>query len=98
MVKVYIEEQSNVMSHEYDIENNCVKYSNTEYWHKEHRGKIVMKAVDNGNSITIQRSNDSNIKLSYSEAYELLIMLLHINESKIEFREETITKTINNAK
>jgi hypothetical protein len=98
MVKVYIEAEPNLMSNEYDIENNCVKYSNSEHWREEYRGKIVMKAVDDGNNITIQRANDSNIKLSYSEAYELLIMLLHINDSRIEFREETITKTINNAK
>ena len=28
MVKVHIEAQPNLMSNEYDIENNCVKYSN----------------------------------------------------------------------
>jgi hypothetical protein len=58
------------MSNEYDIENNCVKYS--KHWNEEYRGKIVIKAVDDGNNITIQLSKDSNIKLSYSESNRIV--------------------------
>ena len=69
--------------------------SENSAWVDECKGDKVATLLNDGNGVIITiESIKKSIKLNYAEARELLILLMHDNDSSIEIRESKTIKKI----
>lgn len=82
-------------THEYNIlDEDATSYlfrSNGSNWTQDAKEKLVVSVEDNGNGIVIQFEGEKKIKLDYGQAQELFILLLHTQDSELEFKETKTT-------
>lgn len=97
MKQVYINHSLDTpkFTHEYNIldeeDTSYLFRSNNSEWTDDAREKLVVSLEDNGNGIVIQFEGLKKIKLDYNQAEELFILLLHTQDSDLEFKETKTT-------
>lgn len=65
--------------------------SNGSDWTEDAKEKLAVSLEDNGNGIVIHFEGQRTIKLDYAQAEELFILLLHTQDSSLEFKETKTT-------
>lgn len=84
---------------EYTHEYNIVDEDDTSYlfrstasnWNEEAEGRLAVSLEDDGNGIIIHYAGQKKIKLDYAQAEELFILLLHTQDTDLEFKETKTT-------
>lgn len=101
MKQVYVQtnhEEVESLSHDYDLEDGylftTLKFSNSNDWAEDLKGAVAGTLQDDGNGIIINIPDLKKLKLDYSQAQQLLILLLSNNEEKIEIRESKVIKSV----
>jgi hypothetical protein len=89
-MKIYCEGDIGILEHDYTIRDGKMYYSNNFL---TKNGELAGSIDDDGNGVKI-KIDGYKLKLDYSVARELLILLLYNNEGQIEFREEKVIKII----
>jgi hypothetical protein len=97
-LQVYVENnRSEDLEYDYDLiigghEEDILKYSHHKDW--TCGGETALKLTDDGNGIKFKFPDKKVIELDYSEAREMLIMLMMHLDEKIEIRKSELIKTI----
>lgn len=101
MKQVYVQidaEGTAPLSHDYDLEDGylftTLKYSANVDWGDQLVGRVAASIQDDGNGIIIKMEGIKKLELNYSQAQQLLILLLSNNQEKIEIRESKLIKSI----
>lgn len=100
MKQVYVEQSIHAdepLVHEYNIiddEDLILKTSDNKEWVEIHRNKEVARLIDDGNEIQIKLEGLKTIKLDYSQALQLQILLSLTNDTRVEVRESILVKAI----
>lgn len=95
MTRVYAKFEEKEV-HEYDIveiaDTTILKYSSNNSWYEHVKDTEAASLVDDGNGVKINLGN-RKIKLDYTEAFEVLILLAKNNDCSFKIcKEETIIK------
>ena len=89
---------SEKLSHEYDIDGGylftTLKYSNNANWADTIVGTIASSIQDTGDELILKISGLKQIKLDYSQALQMLVLLLNNSQEKIEIRESILIKSV----
>jgi hypothetical protein len=97
MKQVYINHSAKEkdFTHEFNIiDEDGSSYlfrSNNTDWSEDSRGGLSLTLDDDGNGVIVRFEGSKKIKLDYNQAQELFILLLHTQDTELEFRESKIT-------
>jgi hypothetical protein len=85
------------LDYDYDLiigghEEDILKYSHHKDW--TCGGETALRLTDDSNGIKLKFPNKKVIELDYSEAREMLIMLMMHLDEKIEIRKSELIKTL----
>lgn len=87
----------NELQHDYNFlkleDKHFLYYSCNRDWIEGLRGELCAEAKERENDIKF-KIGETKFVLDYSEAEQLLILLLHLNKDKIEIRESKVIKSI----
>lgn len=90
--------RENELEHDYDLRDNeilILTYSNNHHWEEKTRGKMALGVTEFNNFIAIMIEGIKKpIQLDASQEEQLLIALLHRNQTKIQIKESKIIKEI----
>lgn len=82
-------------THEYNIttegKTSYLFRSNGSNWTNEAKGKLVVSLEDNEGGIVILFEGQKKIKLDFDQAEELFLLLLHTQDTELEFKETKTT-------
>jgi hypothetical protein len=82
-------------SHEFNIidedDTSYLFRSNGSEWAEESKGGLSASIEDNGNGVVILLEGQKKIKLDYNQAQDIFILLLHTQDTELEFRESKTT-------
>ena len=96
-LQVYVENSKNEpLDYDYDLELGAclikLNYSKNPDW--TCGGETALTLTDDGNGIKFKFPNKKAIELDYSEAREMLVVLMMNLNEKIEIRKSEIIKTL----
>jgi hypothetical protein len=99
MIEVHVEGNIGELQHDYNLfgserNHHTLYYSNNPSWVEGIRGQQVGCLQDTGDGYIIEIDDCKKIKIDYSDAIKLLTLLAAANDSKIEFRETKVVKTL----
>jgi hypothetical protein len=101
MKQVYLQisDEENVpLSHEYDLDVGylftTLKYSGSSIWADDIIGTIAASIQDTGDGLILKINGMKQVKLDYSQALQVLILLLNNAQDKLEIRESKLIKSI----
>jgi hypothetical protein len=101
MRQVYVQTDSDgiePLSHDYDLEDSylftILNYSNNGEWADDLKGTIAGTLQDDGDGVIIKIEGIKKLKLDYTQAQKLLILLLNNNDERIEIRESKLIKSV----
>jgi len=90
--------RENELEHDYDLleaDNLSLYRSNSFNWSEHSRGEFVLSVTELNNGISILIDGIKKpIQLDASQEEQLLIALLHRNQTKIQIKESKIIKEI----
>lgn len=97
-MKVYIENYiGRPLEHEFDLEfknrTTVLKYSNSKQWTGDLPGTQACSMINTGNGYVIKLEGKV-VRIDYAQAQQLLILLMYMNDAKIEICETKIFKSI----
>jgi hypothetical protein len=96
-LQVYVQNnRDGELDYDYDLimggAVDTLKYSDHKDW--TCGGETALKLTDDGNGIKFKFPDKKVIELDYSEAREMLVMLMMHMDEKIEIRKSELIKTI----
>lgn len=97
-MKVYIESvDGEPLRHEYDLEfkddQTILKYSNNKEWTVP--GKQAASVINTGNGYIIKLDSITKpFHIDYAQAEQLFLLLMYMNDAKIEICETKVIKSI----
>jgi hypothetical protein len=97
-MKVYIENYiGRPLEHEFDLEfknrTTILKYSNSKQWTEDLPGTQACSILNTGNGYVV-KLDGKTIRIDYAQAQQLLVLLMYMNDAKIEICETKIFKSI----
>lgn len=99
MIQVFMEETFDCpLVHNFDIVEDkdggaSLIYSADGAWSESLAGTVAMSLIDNGDGLQVELDTHL-LSLDYSQAQQLLILLLRVFGDKMEFREYSVVKRI----
>lgn len=87
------------LEYDYDIKENkeglCLYYSNQLHWEEKTRNKLALNVIEFNEYVGINIEGIKKpIQLDPMQEQQLLIALLHRNQTKIQIKESKIIKEI----